>query len=125
MYEEWPFFNAMVSNTCMALFKSNMKTAQHYAELCDNKELSQRVLNTINRENDLTIRMMLKVAQIDRLLSNAPVLELSLNRREPYLDPLGYIQINLLKKFRQQQEPWKDALLSSINAIAAAMRNTG
>lgn len=115
----------MISNTCMALFKSNMKTAEHYAELCPDRSLAKAVLDSIRKENQLAIDMMLKVAQFDRLLSNEPVLELSLNRREPYLDPLGYIQINLLRKFRQQQEQWKDALLSSINAIAAAMRNTG
>lgn len=125
MYEEWPFFNAMVSNTCMALFKSNMKTAEYYAELCPDRSLAETVLGSIRKENKLAIDMMLKVTQFDRLLSDEPMLELSLNRREPYLDPLGYIQITLLRKFRQQQEQWKDALLSSINAIAAAMRNTG
>jgi len=56
---------------------------------------------------------------------------LSLTRRDPYLDPLGYLQINLLKKYRnesttkEERLEWQGALLSSINAIAAGLRNTG
>lgn len=130
MYLQWPYFNAMISNTRMALFKSNMQTAEYYAGLCRDRALSKRVFSKIREENDATIDMMLKIAQVDRLLSSDPLLELSLTRRDPYLDPLGFIQINLLRKFRRQDEEngneqWKDALLSSINAIAAGMRNTG
>lgn len=130
MYRQWPFFNAMISNTRMALFKSNMQTAGHYAELCRDQIVSKRVFDKIRKENSITNDMMLEIAQVDRLLSSDPQLELSLTRRDPYLDPLGFIQINLLRKYRQQDESshndqWKDALLSSINAIAAGMRNTG
>jgi phosphoenolpyruvate carboxylase len=59
------------------------------------------------------------------------VLTLSLTRRDPYLDPLAYLQIELLKKYRDESQPeadrlqWQSALLSSINAIAAGLRNTG
>ncbi len=87
--------------------------------------MSTRIFGQIRHENELTIHNVLKVARLDRLLSSDPLLELSLTRREPYLDPLGFIQISLLKKYRREDERWKDALLSSINAIAAAMRNTG
>ncbi len=131
MYLEWPFFTAMISNTRMALFKSNMYTAEYYARLCTDMELAQRVFDQIHAQNETTIGYMLAIAQIDRLLADDRVLELSLSRREPYLDPLGFIQINLLQKFRDESEDeternqWKDALLSSINAIAAGMRNTG
>jgi len=74
---------------------------------------------------------VLKIANIKKLLSNDPVLTLSLTRRDPYLDPLGYLQINLLKKYRNEKvaektrRQWQSALLSSINAIAAGLRNTG
>ncbi|MDJ0833515.1 MAG: phosphoenolpyruvate carboxylase [Gammaproteobacteria bacterium] len=131
MYNDWPFFNAMISNTQMALFKSDMLTASHYADLCDNKELSARIFGMISAENELIIDYALKIPQVERLLSAQPQLELSLTRRDPYLDPLGFIQINLLQKYRDesisedQRDQWRDALLSSINAIAAGMRNTG
>jgi len=74
---------------------------------------------------------VLKIANIKKLLSSDPVLTLSLTRRDPYLDPLGYLQITLLKKYRDESVPeqermqWQAALLSSINAIAAGLRNTG
>jgi len=131
MYQDWPFFTAMISNTQMALFKSNMHTAEYYARLCHNQDLSNRVFKRIRHENETTIQQSLAIAQIDHLLAEDALLELSLSRREPYLDPLGFIQINLLQKFRDEtveessREQWKDALLSTINAIAAGMRNTG
>ena len=59
------------------------------------------------------------------------MLALSLNRRDPYLDPLSYIQFKLLRLFRDEslseetRQAWLDPLLRSINAIAAGMRNTG
>ena len=131
MYNEWPFFNAMISNTQMALFKSDMETARHYADLCSNKANMEKVFGKIRRENETIIRLVLEITAQDRLLANDPQLELSLSRRDPYLDPLGFIQINLLEKFRDENTPekareqWKSSLLSSINAIAAGMRNTG
>jgi phosphoenolpyruvate carboxylase len=131
MYRDWPFFNSMISNTQMSLFKSDMRTARYYADLCENKELADRIYNMILSEHKKIMRYVLEIPQVERLLSSEPTLELSLTRREPYLDPLGYIQINLLRKYRAGSkdaalcEEWKGALLSSINAIAAGMRNTG
>jgi phosphoenolpyruvate carboxylase len=131
MYREWPFFTAMISNTQMSLFKSDMRTARHYANLCDDPALAEKVFSMIEAEHQRTLERVLQIAQLEYLLADDPVLEVSLTRREPYLDPLGFIQINLLSKFRQGQEQqppdetWKGALLSSINAIAAGMRNTG
>jgi phosphoenolpyruvate carboxylase len=131
MYSDWPFFNAMISNTQMALFKSDMQTARYYADLCDNQQLADKIFSMICSEHEKIMRYVLEIPQSERLLSSEPTLELSLTRREPYLDPLGYIQINLLRKYRagssdpELSEEWKSALLSSINAIAAGMRNTG
>ena len=131
MYHDWPFFRAMISNTQMALFKSDMRTARYYADLCRDPKLGERIFNMIAEENSSTIDRVLEIARIDHLLASDPVLELSLTRRDPYLDPLGFIQINLLHKYRDenvdeaQRNLWKDPLLSSINAIAAGMRNTG
>ena len=131
MYRQWPFFSAMISNTQMALFKSDMNIAEHYAGLCHNQEMAQTVFGMIREENARTIELVNRIADVDRLLSADLLLELSLTRRDPYLDPLCFIQVNLLHKFRDEtaQEPpadaWKEPLLSSINAIAAGMRNTG
>ena len=74
---------------------------------------------------------MLQVAGIKTLLANDPIQRLSLARSDPYLDPLAYLQVDLLKKYRDESQSeddrlqWQAALLSSINGIAAGLRNTG
>jgi len=131
MNRQWPFFAAMMSNLQMSLFKSDMRTALEYSKLCHNEALGKSIFGKIQRENKRTIEQILKIANTKSLLSTDPVLTLSLTRRDPYLDPLGYLQINLLKKYRdetvteEKRQEWKSALLSSINAIAAGLRNTG
>jgi phosphoenolpyruvate carboxylase len=131
MNKQWPFFAAMISNMQMSLFKSDMRTALEYSKLCLNQSLGKSIFGNIQKENKRTIEAVLKIANIKKLLSSDPVLTLSLTRRDPYLDPLGYLQITLLKKYRdesvseQERMQWQAALLSSINAIAAGLRNTG
>lgn len=131
MYRQWPFFASMISNMQMTLFKSDMRTACEYSKLCHDKGLGESIFGNIKRENKRTIEQVLKVANIRNLLSTDPVLTLSLTRRDPYLDPLAYLQINLLKKYRdesvaeEKRQEWQSALLSSINSIAAGLRNTG
>jgi phosphoenolpyruvate carboxylase len=131
MNKQWPFFAAMISNMQMSLFKSDMRTALEYSKLCRNSAPGKAIFAKIQNENKRTIEQVLKIANIKKLLSTDPVLTLSLTRRDPYLDPLGYLQINLLKKYRDEsvaedkREEWQSALLSSINAIAAGLRNTG
>jgi phosphoenolpyruvate carboxylase len=131
MYRNWPFFNALLSNTQMALFKAEMKIAAEYAELCEDPAVGEKVYGLIKSEYDQTTRNIFKVAQIETLLEENPTLELSLTRRDPYLDPLNHIQITLIKRFRDEslsdedRDVWLEPLLRSINAIAAGMRNTG
>jgi phosphoenolpyruvate carboxylase len=131
MNRQWPFFAAMISNMQMSLFKSDMRTALEYSKLCQNQSLGNSIFGKIQKENKRTIEQILKIANIKKLLSSDPVLTLSLTRRDPYLDPLGYLQITLLKKYRdesvseQKRMQWQAPLLSSINAIAAGLRNTG
>ncbi|MCP4390950.1 MAG: phosphoenolpyruvate carboxylase [Gammaproteobacteria bacterium] len=131
MNRQWPFFTAMISNLQMSLFKSDMRIAFEYSELCDDDNLATAIFNMIQQENERSIGTVLQIAEISALLANDPVLTLSLTRRDPYLDPLAYLQIELLKKYRDQTQSeddrlqWQSALLSSINAIAAGLRNTG
>ena len=131
MYQNWPFFRALLSNTQMALFKGDMSIANEYKSLCLNQTSAQNVYDKIASEYHLTCDNVLKVAEIDQLLAETPMLALSLNRRDPYLDPLSYIQFKLLRNFRDEtldektRQSWLDPLLRSINAIAAGMRNTG
>ncbi len=131
MNRHWPFFAAMISNLQMSLFKSDMRIAQDYSKLCNDRELADSIFNMIRQENRRSIDAVLQVADLEQLLANDPILTLSLSRRDPYLDPLAYLQIDLLKKYRDENQSEADrierqaALLSSINGIAAGLRNTG
>jgi len=131
MYQHWPYFKALLSNTEMALYKADMRTAKEYSELCLSGDTGKRIYEMIRDEHDRTLEITLKVANMAHLLDDIPPLALSLMRRDPYLDPLNHIQIKLLKRYRDEsldtaeREKWLNPLLRSINAIAAGMRNTG
>ncbi len=131
MYENWPYFRALLSNTEMALYKADINTAKEYSELCVSPETGQRIFEMIRDEHDRTLEITLKVSNMTRLLDDIPPLALSLMRRDPYLDPLNHIQVKLLKRYRdeslsdEERAKWLNPLLRSINAIAAGMRNTG
>ena len=131
LYNEWPYFRALLSNTEMALYKADIITAKEYAELCLSADTRDRVFAKVKSEHDKTKDMTLKIAEMNTLLDDIPPLALSLMRRDPYLDPLNHIQIMLLKRYRdeslseEERDVWLDPLLRSINAIAAGMRNTG
>jgi phosphoenolpyruvate carboxylase len=131
MYQHWPYFKALLSNTEMALYKTDTRTAKEYSELCVSAETGRRIYEMIRDEHDRTLYITLKVSNMAHLLDDIPPLALSLMRRDPYLDPLNHIQIKLLKRYRDkslsddEREKWLNPLLRSINAIAAGMRNTG
>ncbi len=131
MYRDWPFFRALLSNTQMALVKACMDIAEEYAELCEERDTADAIFNKIKEEFVRTSEQIVQVAGLDELLDDNPLLKLSLGRRDPYLDPLNHIQLELLRRYRDpklseaEREANLDPLLRSINAIAAGMRNTG
>ena len=131
MYREWPFFHGLMSNTQMALFKSDMDIAREYAQLANDRETADRVFDLVKSEYERARDEILAVAEIDDLLDENPILKNSLSRREPYLDPLNYIQLETIRRYRNtslpdaEREANLDALLRTINAIAAGVRNTG
>jgi len=131
MYQEWPFFRAMLSNTQMALYKAEPDIAREYSTLCQNKETGEEIYREFRAEFDRTVTQILHVTGAKKLLEENPTLGLSLSRRDPYLDSLNHIQLTLLRRYRdeslneEQREIWLNPLLRSINAIAAGMRNTG
>ncbi len=131
MYLEWPFFRTLLSNAQMALAKTDMGIAGEYAELCQDPDAGRRVYELIRAEYQRACQQILNVADSLTLLEETPALALSLASRNPYLDPLNSIQVALLRRLRgiapgqQQDSPWLEPLLRSINAIAAGMRNTG
>jgi len=131
MYQEWPFFRALLSNAQMALFKTDLELAEEYAGLCRDPQTRERVFSQIREELLLTRTQIMEVAGIQELIEDNPVLRMSLAGRNAYLDPLNHIQLALLQRYRnpelngEEKERWLTPLLRSISAIAAGLRNTG
>jgi phosphoenolpyruvate carboxylase len=131
MYVEWPFFRSLLSNTQMALFKSDASIAHQYARLCRDPVVRDGVYGSFREELTRTGREVLSVSGSERLIDENPMLRLSLDRRNPYLDPLNAIQVMLLARFRDpgatetDRQQWLAPLLRTVNGIATGMRNTG
>jgi len=131
MFNEWPFFHSLLRNTQMSLTKGEMNIAREYAELVKDRAVADEVYGMISAEYATTLNEVLRVSEMNDLVEIDPVLGTSMQRRNPYLDPLNHIQITLLKRYRDEsltdaeREMWLIPLLRSINAVAAGMRNTG
>jgi len=128
MYSEWPFFSVLLDNIQMALAKSDLGIARDYSLLVQNKDAAKEIIIDIEEEFKSTVSTLLKIVDSEQLLSENTKLSLSLNRRQPYLDPLNYIQVMLLKAHRDMPDEDTvnlDPLLRTIHAIATGMRNTG
>ena len=133
MYREWPFFQATIDNACLALAKAEMFIAHRYAELMDDVETRDRLWGLISAERDRTRSVLLDVTGQTELLSATPWLMRSIDARNPYVDPLNLLQIELLRRRRmvtaapadQGDDPLRDLLRLSVQGIAAGMRTTG
>ncbi|HEX4206654.1 MAG TPA: phosphoenolpyruvate carboxylase [Ktedonobacteraceae bacterium] len=145
MYQRWPFWRAFLDNLQMTLSKADMHIARHYAMLVNDQSVREHVANDIQAEYERTQRMVVHIVGGRELLDTSPVLQESIRRRNPYVDPLSYFQVALLRRLRalggplmldKDDEPNaspKDlervrltyAVLLTINGIAAGLRNTG
>lgn len=131
MYKNWPFFTSLMSNIQMALFKTDLAIGKQYSTLASDSAVANTVYNLIADEYHRSKNSILQISENDSLMADTPIIALSLTRRNPYLVPLNNIQIALLKHYKsttlseEEKEVWLPALLNSINAIAAGMRNTG
>lgn len=131
MYENWQFFKALIDNIEMTLAKADMRIAENYMQLAKNKESARRIFDNIKREFYLTCDMVLSIGGNKRLLEKNPILQRSIALRNPYIDPLSYIQVELLKKLRStklkksERQKLTFMTLLTINGISAGMRNTG
>ena len=126
MEREWPFFAALLSNAEMACAKADLHIARRYVNLWDDEAPRERIWSLIEDEFERTCRELLRIVGGDRLLDRAPVLQASIDRRNPYVDPLSFLQIELLRRVRNEpQERLRRVSLLTINGIAGGLRNTG
>ncbi|MGM0874804.1 MAG: phosphoenolpyruvate carboxylase [Bacillota bacterium] len=128
MYEEWPFFRSTIDNLQMALMKADITTANEYTSLVNDKEIAERIFGSIVEEYEATKAVLLKITGDEELLDHTPNIKESVHRRNPYVDPLNFLQVELIKELREQEEPNEELLndvLLTISGIAAGLRNTG
>ncbi len=128
MYKEWPFFHSTIDNLQMALMKADMLTAKEYISLVGDKEMAKRIFENIVDEYQTTKEILLKITGDKELLDHTPNIQESVYRRNPYVDPLNFLQVELIKKLRANDQPNEDLLtevLLTISGIAAGLRNTG
>ena len=127
MESDWPFFAALLSNAEMALGKADLHIAERYVALVDDERLRDRVWTHIRDEFDLTLELLLEVTDQTSLLERDPVLQRSIEQRNPYIDPLSFIQVALLRRMRSDgdAENLSRTVFLAINGVAGGLRNTG
>ena len=132
LYKEWPFFRAIINNLHMALMKADMKTAEAYIPLATNQDAAQRIFGIIKEEFVKTKEMVLQISDTSELLAHFPRIKDSIHYRNPYVDPLNYLQVDLLEELHSvddsDDELQKELLIQTlltISGIAAGLRNTG
>jgi phosphoenolpyruvate carboxylase len=143
MYADWQFFKTFLSNVEMMLTKTDLNIARRYVETLVPDEL-QPIFTTIEEEYALTVHEVLAITGGDDLLASQPELKRTLSVRDTYLEPLHHLQVALLRQYRDlgdgerpmatapgarrapsDSTALERALLTTVNGIAAGMRNTG
>jgi phosphoenolpyruvate carboxylase len=131
MYAEWSFFRGLIDNLQMALAKADLHIAKEYAKMIVRDEVRNRILGQIEAEYALTSELILLITGQKEILDNVPVIQESIRLRNPYVDPLSYLQVLLVSELRELRNQDKDdvellrEVLLTINGIAAGLRNTG
>jgi phosphoenolpyruvate carboxylase len=129
MYRDWAFFRTLVNNSQVSLRKADMLIAGVYAGLAD-PGVRDAVWPAIRDEHERTVRAVLRLTGQSELLDGAPWLQRSIRVRNPYIDPMNYVQVALLRRLRAEpdaadEEALREAVLLSVNGVAAGLRNTG
>ncbi|MCB0060709.1 MAG: phosphoenolpyruvate carboxylase, partial [Caldilineaceae bacterium] len=129
MYQEWPFFRTVLDNIQVGLGKADIHIARLYARLAD-ADLQAEIFDDLTAEFARTRTMLLAITEMQELLDNEQWLQRSIRLRNPYVDPLNYIQVSLLRELRKEGPlPHRDLLQSgvnlSVNGIAAGLQNVG
>lgn len=132
MIDHWNFFKSVLSNVEMTLAKTDMDIAGYYVSTLVPEEL-HHLFRTIREEYELTVAEVRKLTGENIILDAQPTLKRSLEIRDQYLDPISYLQVELLRRIRTEggisgaeiDERLQRAMLITVNGVAAGLRNTG
>jgi phosphoenolpyruvate carboxylase len=127
MVRQFPLFQDMIRNVEVGLAKADLSIARRYAELVTDAALRERVFALVVEEFERTREMVLRVTAQTHLLETDAMLAHSIRLRNPYVDPMSLIQVDLLRRKRasEESEDLNYALAATINGISAGLRNTG
>lgn len=130
MYDQWPFFQRLIDNAELSLAKTDLGIARNYAALVEDPQVRDKVFGMIEAEHGRAVYAVLAITGHGGLLADQPVLSESLHRRNPHVDPLHFLQIRFLEKWRKapeskRTEPLRRLLALTVNGIAFGMKSTG
>jgi len=132
MYEKWFFFKTVIDNLQMIMIKADMMIAALYSLLEDDPVIREKMFDEISSEFELSVRTILEITRQKHLLEKNTVLRHSIEVRNPYIDPMNYVQVRLLREKRMNdhrpteiEDLILDGVKLSIVGISSGMKNTG
>jgi phosphoenolpyruvate carboxylase len=132
MYRDWPFFRNVLDNSQVSMSQADMSIARLYADLVEDERVRELIYGRVSAAFEETRAAVLLVTGQRQLLDNDPVLQRSVRQRNPYIDPLNFIQVSLLRRLRALPDPesaaaegLRNTIFLTINGIASGLKNTG
>ena len=131
MHREWPFFQTLIDNAQLTLCKADMGIARLYASLVEDTRVRAKILAALEAEFALTEKIILAITGQKKLLAGEPVLRKSVELRNPYIDPLNYLQVEMLRRLRagkldaDDEAATRRVIELTINGISGGLKNTG
>ena len=131
MYERWPFFQTLIANAQLTMCKADMSIARVYASLVTDERIREKVFSRLADEFRRTEKAVLLVTGQGELLEGEPVLARSIKLRNPYVDPLNYLQVEMLRRRRsgrlskRELDETRAVMELTVNGIAGGLKNTG
>jgi phosphoenolpyruvate carboxylase len=126
MFESWPFAIVLIADIEQSLAKADIEIAARYSKLAG--PLHDKYFPVIREEYDRSVEFVLRLKQQSKLLQSAPNIRRAIRLRNPYVDPMSFLQVDLLRRWREagcKDDAILRALRASINGIAHGMQNTG
>ncbi|HSI07911.1 MAG TPA: phosphoenolpyruvate carboxylase, partial [Rariglobus sp.] len=131
LHAEWPFFTTMIDNAQLTMRKADMGIAELYAGLVEDKAIRARIFGILMDEFNRTEKAILAITGQKQLLAREPVLLKSVQLRNPYIDPLNYLQVEMMRRLRagklskSEDEATRGVVELTINGISGGLKNTG
>ncbi|MGO4701087.1 phosphoenolpyruvate carboxylase [Dyella sp. 2RAB6] len=126
MARDWPFFANMLDDVEMVLAKSDLDIAEAFSRLAG--DLHEPFFALIREEFERTTRWVLRLKGAEDLLRDAPKLAVSIRLRNPYIDPMSLLQVDLLRRWRaggSEDDALLRALVACVNGVSQGLQNTG